>query len=298
MSTGPKPPAVHGWLIIDKPVGPTSTQVVSAVKRALRDGFYPKVKVGHGGTLDPLASGVLPIALGEATKLSGRMLDADKVYEFTIGFGVETDTLDAEGRSVATSDKRPTPAEIEEILPRFTGEIDQVPPVYSALKVEGKRAYARARAGEAPEMTPRRVTIRKLALIGEARFEAIVSKGTYVRALARDIARALETVGHVTMLRRTRAGPFSLEKAISLDKLGEAAKGRTLEHHLLPLAEGLDDIPALPVTPDQAGALREGRTLIGIAAQPGLHLATDRDVPVALVELSEGELRVLRGFNL
>jgi tRNA pseudouridine55 synthase len=293
---------VHGWIVIDKPVGPTSTRIVGAVKRALREGGYPKVKVGHGGTLDPLASGVLPIALGEATKLSGRMLDADKAYAFTIAFGAETDTLDAEGAVVATADKRPTLAEVETVLPRFRGEIDQVPPAYSALKVDGKRAYARARAGERIEMKSRRVTVHALAIVAsvgdEVTLSARVSKGTYIRALARDIAHALDTVGHIAMLRRTKAGPFSLERAISLDKLDEAAKGRTLEQHLLPLAAGLDDIPALPVTPDQAGALRMGRKLIGIAAQPGLHLATADDVPVALVEFSEGELRVVRGFNL
>jgi len=294
---------VHGWIVIDKPVGPTSTRVVSAVKRALREGGYAKVKVGHGGTLDPLASGVLPIALGEATKLSGRMLDSDKVYEFTIRFGTETDTLDAEGAVVAASDRRPTPTEIEAILPRFTGAIEQVPPAYSALKVGGKRAYDLARAGEEVALKRRSVTIHELSIrgddgIGEVTLSARVSKGTYIRSLARDLARALDTVGHVTMLRRTKAGPFSLQQAISLDKLADAAKGRTLEQHLLPLTAGLDDIPALPVTPDQAGALRQGRKLIGIAAQPGLHLATEDDVPVALVEFSEGELRVVRGFNL
>jgi tRNA pseudouridine55 synthase len=293
---------LHGWLIIDKPIGPTSTQAVGAVKRALREGGYAKVKVGHGGTLDPLASGVLPIALGEATKLSGRMLDADKVYEFTIRFGEETDTLDGEGTVVATSDKRPTPAEVEAVLPRFTGVIEQVPPAFSALKVDGKRAYDLARAGEEVTLASRSVVIHELriedARADEATLSARVSKGTYIRSLARDIARALESVGHVTMLRRTRAGPFGLDSAISLDKLAEASKGRTLEQHLLPLTAGLDDIPALPVTPDQAGALRQGRVLIGIAAQPGLHLAIDREVPVALVELSGDELRVVRGFNL
>jgi tRNA pseudouridine55 synthase len=293
---------VHGWIVIDKPVGPGSTRIVAAVKRALREGGYAKVKVGHGGTLDPLASGVLPIALGEATKLSGRMLDADKAYDFTIRFGAETDTLDAEGAAVARSDKRPTLAEVEAVLPRFTGEIEQVPPAYSALKVEGRRAYARARAGEEVTLKSRNVTVHALSIKGHGADEVTlcsrVSKGTYVRSLARDIARALDCDGHVAMLRRTKAGPFSLEQAISLDKLAEAAKGRTLETHLLPLAAGLDDIPALPVTPDQAGALRQGRKLIGIAAQPGLHLATDDNVPVALVEFSEGELRVLRGFNL
>jgi tRNA pseudouridine55 synthase len=299
---------VHGWIILDKPVGPGSTQMVGAVKRALREGGYPKVKVGHGGTLDPLASGVLPIALGEATKLSGHMLDADKVYEFTIGFGAETDTLDLEGVVVETSGVRPTPAEVEAVLPRFTGPIEQVPPAYSALKVDGRRAYDLARAGETVMLRSRAVTVHSLAVrqcglgetggLNEMTLEARVSKGTYIRSLARDIARALGTVGHVTMLRRTKAGPFRLDQAISLDNLDEYSKGRTLEQALLPLTAGLDDIPALPVTPDQAGALRQGRKLIGISAQPGLHLATDASVPVALVELSEGELRVVRGFNL
>jgi tRNA pseudouridine55 synthase len=294
---------MHGWLIIDKPVGPGSTRIVSAVKRALREGGYPKVKVGHGGTLDPLASGVLPVALGEATKLSGRMLDADKCYDFTISFGEQTDTLDAEGNVVARSDVRPTLAEVETILPLFIGVIDQVPPAYSALKVDGKRAYALARAGEAVELATRRVTVHALELLpadepNEVTLTARVSKGTYIRSLARDLALALETVGHVTMLRRTKAGPFTLASAISLDKLGELAKARQLEQTLLPLTAGLDDIPALPVDPGQARALREGRKLAGIAVQPGLHLATESEVPVALVELSEGELRVVRGFNL
>ena len=293
---------MHGWLVIDKPVGPGSTQIVSAVKRALRDGGYPKVKVGHGGTLDPLASGVLPVALGEATKLSGRMLDADKVYDFTIAFGTETHTLDAEGEVVATSATRPTPEQVEAVLPRFTGAIAQVPPAYSALKVEGRRAYALARAGEEVALASRPVTIHRLTVKGggpdDVTLEAGVSKGTYIRSLARDIASALDSVGHVTMLHRSKAGPFTLQGAISLDKLAESAKARSLEQHLLPLTAGLDDIPALPVTPDQAGALRQGRKLIGIAALPGLHLATDNDVPVALVELGEDGLRVVRGFNL
>ncbi|HEX8666789.1 MAG TPA: tRNA pseudouridine(55) synthase TruB [Allosphingosinicella sp.] len=301
---------MHGWLIVDKPVGPGSTQVVSAVKRALREGGYPKVKVGHGGTLDPLASGVLPVALGEATKLCGRMLDSDKVYEFTIRFGEETDTLDGEGAVVARSERRPSLEEVEAVLPLFTGGIDQVPPAYSALKVDGKRAYDLARGGEAVELVARSVTIHDLSVrpldtngvsstpINELTLIAQVSKGTYIRSLARDIARALETVGHVAMLRRLKAGPFTLDRAISLDKLGELATARSLEQALLPLAAGLDDIPALSVTPDQARALRQGRKVIGTAAKPGLHLATDKSVPVALVEASEGELRVVRGFNL
>ena len=295
---------MHGWLIIDKPAGPGSTQVVGAVKRALREGGYPKVKVGHGGTLDPLASGVLPIAIGEATKLSGRMLDADKAYDFTLSFGTETDTLDAEGEAVATSDRRPTAAEVAAVLPRFTGAIDQVPPAFSALKVDGKRAYDLARAGQEVELATRRVTVkalvvRSIAEPDDVTFSATVSKGTYIRSLARDIAHALDSVGHVTMLRRTKAGPFTLDGAISLDKLGELGKARDLEQILLPLAAGLDDIPALPVTPDQARALRQGRKVIGIAVKPGLHLATDQNVPVALVEAEAGAgLRVVRGFNL
>ena len=307
----PRVTALHGWLVIDKPVGTGSTNIVGAVKRALREGGYAKVKAGHGGTLDPLASGVLPVALGEATKLSGRMLGADKAYDFTIAFGSETDTLDAEGRIAATSEARPTRAEIEAVLPRFTGAIEQVPPAYSALRVGGKRAYDLARAGEAVELESRNVTIHALIVrsepvegrtVGGVTLAARVSKGTYIRSLARDIARALGTVGHVTMLRRTRAGPFALDQAISLDKLVQLAKGRTLEQALLPLTAGLDDIPALSVTPDQARLLRQGRTLAGIAAKPGLHLATEGSVPVALVELSGDELRpeykVVRGFNL
>ena len=293
---------MHGWIVIDKPVGPGSTQIVSAVKRAMRDSGFAKMKVGHGGTLDPLASGVLPVAIGEATKLAGRMLDSDKVYEFTIRFGEETDTLDAEGQVVGRSDVRPALADIEAVLPLFTGDIEQLPPAFSALKVEGKRAYALARTGREVALARRRVIVHGLRLRewapDQVTLSARVSKGTYIRSLARDIARALESVGHVTMLRRTKAGPFGLDSAISLDKLAELAKARSLEQALLPLTAGLDDIPALPVTPDQARALREGRRLAGIAAKPGLHLATDRSVPVALVELSEGELRVVRGFNL
>jgi tRNA pseudouridine55 synthase len=297
---------VHGWIIIDKPVGPGSTQIVSAVKRALRLGGYPKLKVGHGGTLDPLASGVLPVAIGEATKLAGRMLDSDKIYDFTIRFGEETDTLDAEGKVVATSDVRPTGADIETILSSFTGPIAQIPPAFSALKINGERAYDLARAGADVVLEPRRIIVHSLNVahgpgrdpIEEITLTAHVSKGTYIRSLARDIAHALGTVGHVTMLRRTKAGPFTLEPAISLDILEEKAKARTLEELLLPLTAGLDDIPALSVTPDQARALREGRKLIGIAATPGLHIAISDAVPVALVQAEGPEIRVVRGFNL
>jgi tRNA pseudouridine55 synthase len=293
---------MHGWIIIDKPLGLGSTQGVSAVKRALREGGYGKYKVGHGGTLDPLATGVLPIAVGEATKLAGRMLDSDKIYDFTVKFGTQTDTLDLEGQVVAESDVRPLREEVEAVLPRFTGPIDQVPPAYSALKVDGERAYNLARKGEEVTLASRAVTIRSLTLRevtpDSAALTAHVSKGTYIRSLARDIAHALGTVGHVTMLRRVKAGPFTLESAISLDKLADAAKGRTLEHCLLPLRAGLDDIPALSLEPGQAGALRQGKVLTGIATEDGQHFALEGDTPVALVEASDGNVRVVRGFNL
>ena len=293
---------LHGWIILDKPVGLGSTTAVSAVKRILREACEPKTKVGHGGTLDPLAGGVLPIALGEATKLCGRMLGATKSYDFTIKFGEETDTLDAEGRVVATSDVRPTTEQVEAALPRFTGAIEQVPPAFSALKIGGKPAYARARAGEAVDFKPRKVTIHELRLVSataeDATLSATVSKGTYIRSLARDIANALNSVGHVTMLRRTRAGPFGLETAISLDFLTQAAKARALTRTVLPLQAALDDIPALPVTPDQARLLRHGQMLFGVPAKPGLCIATLEETPVALVEASADGLRVVRGFNL
>ena len=310
---------MHGWIILDKPLGLGSTQGVSAVKRALRQGGYGKFKVGHGGTLDPLATGVLPIAVGEATKLAGRMLDGDKVYDFTIRFGVQTDTLDLEGAEIATSDVRPTSAQLAAVLGRFTGPIEQVPPAYSALKVDGQRAYDLARAGEEVVLASRSVTIHSLSIrqdvphgtaleegslprpgeeLEEITLTAHVSKGTYIRSLARDIALALGTVGHVTMLRRTKAGPFDLSRAISLDKLDELAMARALEDVTLPLRAALDDIPALPLTSDQAGALRQGRVLVGVAADDGQHFACFGDIPVALVEVQDHEVRVVRGFNL
>jgi tRNA pseudouridine55 synthase len=314
---------LSGWLILDKPRGMGSTQGVSAVKRVLRQNGYAKTKVGHGGTLDPLAEGVLPIALGEATKLAGRMLDASKIYQFTVQFGRETDTLDTEGKVVATSDVRPTLAAVEALLARFTGPIEQVPPTFSALKVDGQRAYDLARAGEAVELKARTVEIFSLTVrpelveglhftsedkdsastsaartgLEEVTFEAHVSKGTYIRSLARDIAHALGTCGHVTYLRRIKAGPFLQEQAISLDFMEETAKGRGLEHLLLPLEAGLDDIPALSLGQTSAQAVRQGRVLSGMPQSSGLYLAKLGTVPVALMEITDGTAKVVRGFN-
>ncbi|WP_298469873.1 tRNA pseudouridine(55) synthase TruB [uncultured Erythrobacter sp.] len=321
---------VNGWLILDKPRGLGSTQAVAAVKRNLREGGYPKSKVGHGGTLDPLAEGVLPIALGEATKLAGRMLDASKIYEFTIQFGVETDTLDTEGEVTQRVDRFPPMAAIAAVLEHFTGPIEQVPPAYSALKVDGKRAYDRARAGEVVELKSRHVTIHSLTIgsgyAGEGELvsafqttagrpdpydpsaplemadsitlTAHVSKGTYIRSLARDIARALGTVGHVTYLRRIKAGPFTESQAISLDKLNEIGRGAPIEDLLLPLGAGLDDIPALHLNQTDAQAVRQGRVLSELPQPSGLYCAMLDNVPVALVEISDGRTKVVRGFNL
>lgn len=296
-------PAPHGWIILDKPRALGSTQAVGAVKRVLREGGFAKTKVGHGGTLDPLAQGVLPIALGEATKLAGRMLDASKVYDFTIAFGEETDTLDTEGAVVDRSAVQPTRAEIEAILPQFTGAIDQVPPAYSALKVGGKRAYDLARAGEQVTLRSRAVTIHSLTIAtedapGAITLSAHVSKGTYIRSLARDIARALGSCGHVTYLRRTKAGPFHQAHAISLDKLNEIANCAQLNDLLLPLEAGLDDIPALSLSRTDAQAVREGRVLSGMPQPSGLYCAMLESVPVALVEIMDGTAKVVRGFNL
>ena len=327
----------HGWIILDKPLGLGSTQAVAAVKRVCRDAGLGKIKVGHGGTLDPLATGVLPIALGEATKLAGRMLDASKVYAFTVAFGAETDTLDLEGVVIGESDVRPRLADIEAVLLQFTGPIAQVPPAYSALKVDGKRAYELARAGETVELAVRSVTVHALQIlphrgrwraaggsegalaspqppsvspdglppppVGETLLDHItllahVSKGTYIRSLARDIALALGTRGHVTMLRRLSAGPFNETQAISLDKLNAVGKGAALENVLLPLEAGLVDIPALDLSPQQAGMVRQGRVLSGLTHDDGLYWARTGSVPLALLELSGGDARVVRGFNL
>jgi tRNA pseudouridine55 synthase len=310
--------AINGWIILDKPLGLGSTQAVAAVKRNLRAAGFGKVKVGHGGTLDPLATGVLPIALGEATKLCGRMLDASKIYDFTVRFGAQTEGLDAEGEVVATSDVRPTLTEVEAVLPQFTGPIEQIPPAFSAIKIDGKRAYDLARAGEEVEMKARGVTVHSLRASAPPREQEIltrrrgdaealeeitltahVSKGTYIRSLARDIALALGTVGHVSMLRRTKAGPFTLGQAISLDKLNAFGQGAGQDDIILPMEAGLDDIPALNLSPEQARAVQQGRVLTGIATDDGFYWGRDAEMrPVALLEITAGMLKVIRGFNV
>jgi tRNA pseudouridine55 synthase len=298
---------MHGWIILDKPLGLGSTQSVAAVKRNLREAGFGKVKVGHGGTLDPLATGVLPIALGEATKLCGRMLDASKTYDFTISFGRQTSGLDAEGEIVATSDQRPTLAQVEAALAQFIGSIAQIPPAYSAIKIDGKRAYDLARAGAVVAMKSRNVTVHDLYIHSVATVGALnavtltadVSKGTYIRSLARDIAYALGTVGHVSILRRTRAGPFNLQSAISLDKLNAFGQGANQEDIILPIEAGLVDIPALNLSPEQARAVQQGRVLTGIAMKDGLHWARGADLrPLALMENIDGIWKTVRGFNL
>jgi tRNA pseudouridine55 synthase len=298
---------LHGWFIVDKPVGPTSAQVVGKLKWALRTAGHGRprsgeLKIGHGGTLDPLASGVLPIALGEATKLTGALLNGPKAYRFTILWGRATSTDDAEGQTVAESPLRPDASAIAAILPSFTGPISQRPPAYSALKVGGKRAYALARAGETVELPPRDLVIHGLSIAAitpdSATLDVHCSKGTYVRSLARDIAEALGTVGHVSALRRTRAGPFALSEAIALDNLLAVVQGPAPEQALLPLTAGLDDIPVLAVDPHEAAALQQGKRLMGPRVKPGQYLATLGSVPVALVAVSEIDIRVARGFNL
>lgn len=298
----------HGWVVIDKPLGLTSNDVVMQVKRLLRP-----TKIGHAGTLDPLASGMLPLALGEGTKCVPLMMDAKKTYQFTITFGEQRSTDDAEGEVVARSDMRPTFSDIEAILPAFTGEITQVPPIYSALKVDGKRAYDLARAGEAVELKPRCVTIFNLTLLSchsreggnpdteipafagmanlwQATFQAIVSKGTYIRSLGRDMAQALGTVGYISALRRTAIGGFSEAAMISLDFLHETvhssaqALGETL--WLRPLTHALDGIPATEVDGAMWQNLRHGRQIALSLSMPPCNpmVITHRQQLVAIGE--------------
>jgi tRNA pseudouridine55 synthase len=294
---------VHGWLIFDKPQGINSTGAVAQVKR-----LYDAEKAGHAGTLDPLATGVLPIAFGEATKTVPFVVEGSKAYRFTVRFGIETDTDDAEGKEVAKSDARPSRSEIEATLSHFTGEITQVPPRFSALKVDGARAYDLARDEEEFELEPRSVSIARLALIAHPDkdhcvLEAECGKGTYVRALARDLGRTLGTLGHVAALRRTRVGPFGEENAVSLATLERLTPDReALLAVLEPVEIALRDIPALAISAADAARLRRGQPVLlrgrDAPILAGTVYATTRGTLVAVGEVSEGELKPKRIFNL
>ncbi len=293
---------VHGWLILDKPLGLTSTQALGKTRKLLGGR-----KAGHGGTLDPLATGVLPLAFGEATKLIPYVIDGDKEYEFTVKFGEQRTTDDREGDIVASSPIRPSESAIKGVLGRFLGAIQQVPPAFSAIKLEGERAYDIARSGAIPALGPRSVKVYSLALTrmidaDHAVFHVVSGKGFYVRALARDLALAVGTYGHVSQLRRTRVGPFGLDKAISLEKLEDLAhKGAALTA-LQAIGAALDDIPGLLLTASEAQRLRAGQSLLIRPQHMDLMnvpvvLAQHQGLPVALVEPRAGAFHVVRGFH-
>jgi len=298
---------VHGWLVLDKPVGMTSTHAVSVVKR-----LFSAKRAGHAGTLDPLASGCLPIALGEATKTVPFVMDGRKIYQFTVRWGEERDTDDAEGRVVATSEQRPSPDAIRALLPSYTGTIQQVPPRYSAIKIEGERAYDLARDGETVELAPRPVEITRLELVttpdpDHAVLHAECGKGTYVRSLARDMGRALGCFSHVSALRRVAVGPFGEETMILLEQLEalchRAAAGEvSLAGALMPVETALDDIPALAVSRADAARLARGQAVLlrGRDAPNfrGPVYATASGQLLALAELDHGEIVPKRVFNL
>jgi tRNA pseudouridine55 synthase len=304
---------VHGWVVLDKPEGITSTQAVSAVKRV-----FDAQKAGHAGTLDPLATGVLAIALGEATKTVPYAMDAQKTYRFTARWGEGRDSDDTEGKVTGTSDVRPTRAEIEAAIPQFLGEISQTPPAYSAIKVDGERAYDLAREGAVVELESRIVTIHEAHLTeipecDHAVFEMRCGKGAYVRAWVRDMALALGTLGHVSQLRRTSIGGFQEKDAVPLETLRGFMHSPAAFEHLRPLSTALDGIPALAVTGPDAVRLRSGNPILMRAnlfaritdAFPELddlqgltvYLSTSEGEPVALAELAQGELRPFRVFN-
>ncbi len=308
---------IHGWVILDKPKGVNSTQAVARVKR-----LFDAQKAGHAGTLDPLATGVLAIALGEATKTVPYAMDAEKIYRFTACWGEARDTDDAEGAVTATSDSRPTREAILAALPKFTGGIMQTPPAYSAIKVAGERAYDLAREGEQVTLEPRVIQIRKAELISQpdadtAEFELTCGKGAYVRAWVRDLAASLGTLGHVVSLRRLRLGPFLADRAISLEKLEALGHSPAALEHLAPIATVLDGIPALAVSGTDAVRLRSGNPILLRVPQferlaehedfgktvetegQGLtvYLSTAKGEPVALAHVAKGELRPFRVFN-
>lgn len=299
---------VHGWLVLDKPVGVSSAAAVATVRR-----LFDAEKAGHGGTLDPLASGILPIALGEATKTAAWAMAASKTYRFTVRWGEARETDDAAGAVTATSDRRPDRAQILTALAAFTGEIRQRPPAYSALKVAGERAYDLARRGEAVDLEPRMVRVESLRLLGvsdpdHAELEAEVGKGTYIRALGRDLALGLGTCGHVSALRRTRVGPFDEAHAISLDKLTSLGHSPPPFEHLLPVETALDDIPALALTEAEAARLRCGQAVLPLRPTDRAFMlelgngqrirATCGTKLVALAEIADGALRPVRVLNL
>jgi tRNA pseudouridine55 synthase len=299
---------VHGWIAFDKPVGMTSTRAVAAVRRATN-----AEKAGHGGTLDPLASGMLPIALGEATKTVQWAMAGAKRYRMTVRWGEATATDDAEGEVAERSDHRPNEAEIRAALPAFTGDILQVPSTYSAILVDGRRAYDLARAGETVELAARPIRIDRFELVAcpdpdHAVFEVACGKGAYMRSLGRDLAKALGTVGHLTSLRRLQVGPFSVEHAISLDMLGEFGHIRRLSEHLLPVETALDDIPALALTEAEALRLRHGQTVQPLRPADRAYIdqlgngsivsVSACGKLVALAEIDDGMLRPVRVLNL
>ena len=298
---------VHGWVVLDKPVGMTSTHAVSVVKR-----LFSAKRCGHAGTLDPLASGALPIALGEATKTVPFVMDGRKLYRFTIRWGEERDTDDAEGRTVSKSKERPSPEAVHALLPSYTGLIQQIPPRYSAIKIEGERAYDLARDGEQVELAPRPVEIGRLELVDipdpdHAVLEAECGKGTYVRSLARDLGRALGCFGHVSALRRAAVGSFGEETMILLEQLEalchRAASGEgSLADALMPVETALDDIPALAVNRADAARLQRGQAVLlrGRDAPNfrGTVYVTVAGQLLALAELDRGEIVPKRVFNL
>lgn len=300
---GPKiKSSVHGWLVLDKPLGITSTQAIGKARRLLGG-----KKVGHGGTLDPLATGILPLAFGEATKLIPYVMDGDKAYEFTVRWGEQRTTDDAEGEIVKTSAKRPAEQAIRDALPAFTGVIPQTPPAFSAIKLQGERAYDIARAGGTPDLQPRDVEIYSFEFVDQpnqdhARFRVSCGKGMYVRSLARDLADKLGTLGFVSALRRTAVGGFTLDRAITMEKLEELQKAGQVAAALLPLQAALDGIPTLTLMAADAARLKAGQ---GVLIRPQLMNFLDsplifaeyQGVPVALVEPRAGEFKVIRGFH-
>ena len=290
--------SLNGWLVIDKPTGMTSGDVVNRVRRLTR-----AAKVGHAGTLDPLATGILPLAFGEATKCMDFLMGSLKGYRFTLRWGIATDSDDADGNETDLSPVRPTAANIAAALPDFVGQIEQVPPAYSAIKIAGRRAYDLARQGAMPELAARSVQVDRFTHLGgsdsdHAEFEVVCGKGTYMRALARDLGRRLGSHAHIVALRRLRVGPFDEAAAISLDKLAELCDTTAAIESLLPVETALADIPALELTAIQADRLRCGQVIHVLNASDGIAYATNGNVPVALTKVSGGEVQPVRVFNL